>query len=144
MTLTQATKTKAQQLVNDGSVSKIDETTYEVKGSGSSDYEVTLAENNGSNVVWCDAGSCLGFRYHQDCKHCEAVKIFAGVDAEAIVPARDLRMADKAKAIKSGGTGTGGQTKKKNIKKSKTDNQSTPKPKTTYKPQWVFPKGWKK
>ena len=82
--------TTAQSLVDDGCIKKINPNFYEVQ-SGSNLYQVTVLGSQ--KAIWCDAGSCLGFRFKQDCKHCQAVKIFDDLDVEAIVPTKEMRNA---------------------------------------------------
>ncbi|NIQ17013.1 MAG: hypothetical protein GTO02_22305 [Candidatus Dadabacteria bacterium] len=80
--------TTARSLVNDGCITKINDNVYEVQ-SGSNCYSVSVLKGS----IWCDAGSCMGFRFRQDCKHCKAVAIFDDLDVEPIVPTKSMREA---------------------------------------------------
>lgn len=76
----------AQSLANGNCITKVNENIYEVQ-SGSKCYSVSVLKDS----IWCDAGSCMGFRFRQDCKHCQAVKIFDDLDCEPIVPTKSMR-----------------------------------------------------
>jgi len=105
----------ANSLVKDGMITKINSNVYEVQ-SGTKCYPVCVLKDS----IWCDAGSCMGFRFRQDCKHCKAVAIFADLDVEPIVPTKAMR-----EAILKNKTVAKPVKKAKKTKKAKPDQVET-------------------
>ena len=78
MSLAESTIKKAKTIVELNQVQQIDNNSFLVQGSKGDLYEVTKEAEN----LTCYKGNnvCLGWKYAHDCKHCQAVRIFLGVN----------------------------------------------------------------
>ncbi len=66
---------KAKTLVKNGLVKqdKDSEFVFYVKSSSGGHYKVEYLKDNKKFDLYCE---CQGWKYNQDCSHCEAVRIF--------------------------------------------------------------------
>lgn len=75
MSLTAGTVLKAKNLVKKGFVKADEESDliFFVKSSSGGHYSVKVADKKYKYDLYCE---CQGWKFHQDCSHCEAVRIF--------------------------------------------------------------------
>ena len=87
---------KAEKIVEEGKIQQLDDTTWNVAGTNEGEiYEVSLADKEYQNQydLVCKKVStkinsietknveqksdlCIGWKFHRDCKHCQAVRLF--------------------------------------------------------------------
>jgi len=72
LSLTASTILKAKNLVAKGFVKEDSEFEFFVKSSSGGHYKVVYLKNNKTHDLYCE---CAGWKFRQDCSHCEAVRI---------------------------------------------------------------------
>ncbi len=77
MSLSASTILKAKNLVKKGFVKKDENSdfVFYVRSSSGGHYKVEALKNNNKFDLYCE---CEGWKFHQDCSHCYAVRLFKG------------------------------------------------------------------
>lgn len=73
MSLSASVVLKARTLVKKGFVKQDSEFVFYVKSSSGGHYKVEFLKDNKKFDLFCE---CQGWKFNQDCSHCEAVRIF--------------------------------------------------------------------